>query len=155
MDGALLAKLFVALCPVLLLLVLFERLDVFRLVSTGGVLAYLGIGAGLATLSYLANGRVMDGLPIGFSDYSRYVSPVIEETLKAMVVVVLFARSRIGFKLDAAIAGFGIGAGFAVCENAYFITLFPDANLGVWLVRGFRTAVMHGGATALFAVITH
>jgi RsiW-degrading membrane proteinase PrsW (M82 family) len=155
MDGALLAKLFVALCPVLILIVLFERLDVFRLVSTGGVLAYLGIGGALAALSYLANGGVLDGLPIGFTDYSRYVSPVIEESLKALVVVILFARSRIGFKLDAAIAGFAIGAGFALCENAYFISLFPEANLGVWLVRGFGTAVMHGGGTALFAVITH
>jgi RsiW-degrading membrane proteinase PrsW (M82 family) len=155
MDGVLLTKLLVALVPVLVLIMLFERLDVFRLVTTSGVLAYLGMGAALAVLSYVANGRVMDGLPIGFTDYSRYVSPVIEETLKALVMVLLFARSRIGFKLDAAIAGFAIGAGFALCENAYFIALFPEANLGVWLVRGFGTAVMHGGATALFAVITH
>jgi RsiW-degrading membrane proteinase PrsW (M82 family) len=155
MDGVLLTKILVALVPVLVLIVLFERLDVFRLVSTAGVLAYLSLGALLAAFSYLANGRVMDGLPIGFTDYSRYVAPVVEESLKALVVVVLFARSRIGFKLDAAIAGFAIGAGFALCENAYFVMLFPEANLGVWLVRGFGTAVMHGGATALFAVITH
>jgi hypothetical protein len=62
---------------------------------------------------------------------------------------------RIGFKLDAAIAGFAIGAGFSVYENAYLLWLFQDANLGVWIVRGFGTAVMHGGCTALFAVISH
>jgi hypothetical protein len=61
----------------------------------------------------------------------------------------------VGFKLDAAIAGFALGAGFSVFENTYLLTLFPSANLGVWLVRGFGTAVMHGGATALFAVISH
>jgi RsiW-degrading membrane proteinase PrsW (M82 family) len=155
MDGVLLAKLFVALCPAIALIVLFERLDAFRLVSTGSVLAYLGVGGGLAALSYLANGGIIDGLPIGFTDYTRYVAPLVEEPIKAAVVVTLFATSRIGFKLDAAIAGFAIGAGFALCENAYFISLFPHANLGVWLVRGFGTAVMHGGATALFAVITH
>jgi hypothetical protein len=97
----------------------------------------------------------MDGLPIGFTDYSRYVAPVIEELLKALPIVALFALDRVGFKLDAAIAGFALGAGFSVFENAYLLTLFPHANLGVWIVRGFGTAVMHGGATALFAVISH
>ena len=109
----------------------------------------------LAAIGYTSNGHVMDGLPIGFTDYSRYVAPPIEELIKAVVVVGLFALGRIGFKLDAAIVGFTIGAGFALSENAYYLWLFPEANLGVWLVRGFGTAVMHGGATALFAVITH
>ncbi|MEO5693004.1 MAG: helix-turn-helix domain-containing protein, partial [Usitatibacter sp.] len=29
----------------------------------------------------------------------------------------------------------------------------PDAGLGTWIVRGFGTAIMHGGATALFSVM--
>ena len=155
MDAALFAKLAMALAPVIVLVVVFERLDVFRLVSTGAVIAYILAGAALAALGYVANGHVMDGLPIGFTDYSRYVAPVIEEVLKALPIVALFALDRVGFKLDAAIAGFALGAGFSVYENVYLMTLFPGANLGVWIVRGFGTAVMHGGATALFAVITH
>ncbi|HEX5265121.1 MAG TPA: PrsW family glutamic-type intramembrane protease [Phenylobacterium sp.] len=155
MDAELLLKLLVAISPVVVLLIVFERLDVFRLVSTGSVVAYAAAGAALAALSYVANGHVMDGLPIGFTDYSRYVAPVIEETLKALIIVGLFALDRIGFKLDAAIAGFAVGAGFSVFENGYYLWLFREANLGVWIVRGFGTAVMHGGATALFAVITH
>jgi protease PrsW len=155
MDWLLLGKVLAALSPAIVLLVLLERLDAFRLVSTGSVLAYLGAGATLAALSYISNGHVMDGLPIGFTDYTRYIAPLIEEPMKAAIVVALFALGRIGFKLDAAIAGFAIGAGFSLYENAYFIWNFPEANLGVWLVRGFGTAIMHGGATALFAIITH
>lgn len=155
MDAALIAKLAVALAPVVVLVVVFERLDVFRLVSTGSVIVYLLIGVSLAALSYVSNAHVMDGLPIGFTDYSRYVAPVIEETMKALPIVALFALDRVGFKLDAAIAGFALGAGFSVYENAYLLAIFPQANLGVWIVRGFGTAVMHGGATALFAVISH
>ena len=155
MDLGQLAKLLVAFAPVIVLLVVFERLDVFRLVSGGAVAAYAALGVGLAAMSYAFNGHVMDGLPISFTDYSRYVAPVIEESLKALVIVGLFATDRVGFKLDAAIAGFAVGAGFSVFENGYLLTIFPGASLGVWLVRGFGTAVMHGGATALFAVITH
>jgi protease PrsW len=155
MDWSLVAKLAVAFLPVIVLLAVFERLDVFRLVSGGSVVVYAVAGAALAALSYASNAHVMDGLPIGFTDYSRYVSPVIEESLKALFVIGLFAFDRVGFKLDSAIAGFAIGAGFSLFENGYYLWLFPEANLGVWLVRGFGTAIMHGGATALFAVITH
>lgn len=155
MDTSLFLKLAVALAPVIVLVVVFERLDVFRLVSTGSVVVYLLAGATLAALSYVANGHVLDGLPIGFTDYSRYVAPVVEEMVKGLPIVALFAFDRVGFKLDAAIAGFAIGAGFSVYENAYLLEIFPGANLGVWIIRGFGTAVMHGGATALFAVISH
>lgn len=155
MDASLAAKLLVAIAPVIVLLVVFERLDVFRLVSGGAVAAYASAGAVLAMISYVSNGHVMDGLPIGVTDYSRYVAPLIEEVLKGLVIMGLFATDRVGFKLDAAIAGFAVGAGFSVFENGYLLTIFPGASLGVWLVRGFGTAVMHGGCTALFAVITH
>jgi protease PrsW len=155
MDWDLAAKLLVALSPVVVLLVTFERLDVFRLVSGGSVVLYALIGASFAGVGYGLNGLALDGLPIGFTDYTRYVAPLVEEPLKALIVIGLFAFDRVGFKLDAAIAGFAIGAGFSVFENVYLLWLFQDANLGVWIVRGFGTAIMHGGATALFAVITH
>ncbi len=155
MDLTLLAKLAVALAPVIVLVTVFERLDVFRLVSTGSVILYILAGGALAALGYVANNHVLDGLPIGFTDYSRFVAPIVEEIVKALPIVALFAFDRVGFKLDAAIAGFALGAGFSVCENGYLLALFPSANLGVWIVRGFGTAVMHGGATALFAVISH
>ena len=155
MDWHLFAKLAVALSPVVILLIVFERLDVFRLVSVGSLAAYTAAGVVIAALSYVLNNHIMDGLPIGFTDYSRYVAPLLEETIKALVIVGLFATDRVGFKLDTAIAGFAVGAGFSLFENTYLLMLFQDASLGVWLVRGFGTAVMHGGATALFAVITH
>ncbi len=85
--------------------------------------------------------------------YTRYGAPVLEEALKAGVMIYLFMRARIGFLIDAAIMGFALGTGFALVENLYFLTTFPDANVGVWVVRGFGTAMMHGGATAIFAVL--
>ena len=153
MDVA--AKGLVAMAPVLVMLLAFDRLDVFNLIrirTIGGLV--LG-GALVAGASFLVNWRVMDGFPIGFSDYSKYVAPIVEETLKAIPVIALFALNRIGFKLDAAIAGFAIGAGFSLVENAWFLRLMSDANFSAWLVRGFGTAIMHGGATAAFAVVSH
>jgi hypothetical protein len=59
---------------------------------------------------------------------------------------------RIGFLIDAAIDGFAIGAGFALAENLYYLTRLSDASPALWVVRGFGTAVMHGGTAAIMAV---
>jgi RsiW-degrading membrane proteinase PrsW (M82 family) len=155
MDADVFAKAAVAIAPVLILLLAFDRLDVFNLIRFRTIAALTGVGALLAAVSYAANLSVMDAFPIGFTAHTRYVSPVIEELMKAAPLVFLFARNRLGFKLDAAIAGFAVGAGFSVFENLWYLREFAGANLSAWLVRGFGTAIMHGGATALFGVIAH
>jgi protease PrsW len=155
MDAALLLKALIALAPVLILLLVFDRLDVFNLIPLRDIALLALIGAGLAIVSFLANWRVLEGFPIGFGDHTRYVAPVIEESMKAAPVIALFAMNRLGFKIDAAVAGFAVGAGFSVAENAWFLFTVTGANVTDWLVRGFGTAVMHGAATALFAIVSH
>lgn len=154
MDYDLLAKGVVAMAPVIVLLLVFDRLDGFNLIPAADIARLLAVGGAIALVTFLANWRIMDGFPIGFSGYSRYVAPPIEESLKAAPIIALFAINRLGYKLDAAIAGFSVGAGFSVTENAWYLLTITDANLSDWLVRGFGTAVMHGAATALFAIIS-
>jgi RsiW-degrading membrane proteinase PrsW (M82 family) len=144
----------IALLPVVACLVAFQFLDVFKLVSGLEIVALLAGGAVLAAASYFVNGGVLDQFPIGFDSYTRIVAPIVEESLKGGLIMALFALNRIGYLIDAAIAGFGIGAGFALAENFFYLQQFAHANLGVWVVRGFGTAVMHGGATAIFSVLS-
>src|SRR5947209_6549927 len=144
-----------AIVPVLALLAVFEWLDAFKLMSRRETLGLLALGAIAALLSYPISGRFLDTLPIGYSAYSRFVAPWLEEALKAAVMIALFRFNRIGYKLDAVISGFAIGAGFSVVENIIYLTLYPDYGTGTWLVRGLGTAVMHGTTLALLAAITH
>ena len=144
-----------ALVPVLGMLAVFVWLDAFKLMSLREVLFLLIMGAIAALLAYPISGRFIDTLPIGFSNYSRYAAPWIEEALKAIVVIGLFRFNRIGYKLDAVISGFAIGAGFSVVENIIYLTIFPDYGAGTWLVRGLGTAVMHGTTVAILAGLAH
>lgn len=155
MDTDLLLKAAIALGPVIVLLFVFDRLDVFNLIPMRAIGLLLLGGGVIAGFTFFANTRVLDGFPMGFSDYSKYVAPVLEESLKALPVMALFAFNRIGFKLDAAISGFAIGAGFSMVENLWYLQQLADANISAWLVRGFGTAVMHGSSTAMFAIISH
>ena len=144
-----------AIIPVLVLLAVFDWLDAFELVSFREIVVLLAMGALAAMLSWPVSGRLLDTLPIGFSYYSRFVAPWIEEAIKGLAIVALFRMNRIGYKLDAVIAGFAIGAGFSVVENIIYLIRFPDYGAGTWLVRGFGTAVMHGATLAVMAAIAH
>lgn len=145
----------VALIPVLVMLSLFVWLDAFKLMSLGEISVLLVLGALGALAAWPVSGRLLDTLPIGFSLYSRFVAPWIEEAIKAVMMIVLFRMNRIGYKLDAVISGFAIGAGFSVVENIFYLTLFPQYGMGTWLVRGLGTAIMHGTTLAVLAAIAH
>jgi RsiW-degrading membrane proteinase PrsW (M82 family) len=144
-----------ALVPVLILLAIFTWLDAFELMSLKEIGVLMVFGALAAIVCWPISGRVLDQLPIGFSNYSRFVAPWIEEASKALVMIGLFKFNRIGYKLDAVISGFAIGAGFSVIENIIYLVIFPQYAAGTWLVRGLGTAVMHGTTLAILAAIAH
>lgn len=143
----------IALAPALVFLFVLDRLDSFRLVSLRTAVLTLAAGGALAVSAYFVNAAAMTLTGADIGTYTRYGAPIIEEALKAAVMIYLFARARIGFLIDAAVVGFAVGTGFALVENLYYLYTFPDANVGVWIVRGFGTAMMHGGATAIFGVL--
>jgi RsiW-degrading membrane proteinase PrsW (M82 family) len=146
-------KALIALLPVVLLVVVLYRLDSHRLLGTGFIARMFVAGGAIAVLCAFVNAFAIDLLNVQFDRYTRFVGPLIEELLKASVIVYLFRTNRIGFLIDAGILGFTVGAGFSFVENIYYLTTVHDAHYGVWIVRGFGTAIMHGGATALFAII--
>ena len=143
----------VALLPAVAFLTVLEQLDSFRLVSLRATLVALAAGALIAATSYFVNQWLMDALSVDLATYMRFGSPAVEEMLKACFVIYLFLHRRIAFLVDAAIMGLAVGTGFAIVENIYYLHAFQDAGLGLWIVRGFGTAIMHGGATAIFAVL--
>jgi protease PrsW len=143
------------LLPVCCFLAALVYLDSYKLVAMKWVAGTIVLGCGAGVASYPLNMLGLNWLDIDFAAYTRYVAPFVEEALKAMIVWVLMRNNRVGFLVDAAIFGFAVGAGFAIFENLYYLTILPDMKMGTWIVRGFGTAIMHGGATAIFAVITH
>lgn len=143
----------VGLLPVIGFLLALIGLDSYKLVSLRRVLALLAAGGFAAALSLPANRAVSALFDLDSSGLVRYAAPVVEELLKSALIVFLIVRRRIGFLVDAAIAGFAVGAGFATVENVHYALTMGSPRFGVWLVRGLGTAVMHGGATACLAIM--
>ncbi|HKR56149.1 MAG TPA: PrsW family glutamic-type intramembrane protease [Gemmatimonadales bacterium] len=144
----------VSVLPVFVFLGALVLIDSYKLVRLRAILLSVAAGLVAGVAAYGANVWLRPALDLDWERYSRYVAPVVEESLKAAFVIYLLKRNRVGFVVDAAIHGFGIGTGFAVLENLYYLLANPGATIWTWVVRGFGTAIMHGGATALMAMLS-
>lgn len=150
----LLARAPVGLLPVLIFLMILVYMDSYKLVSLKSVVVVIMLGGLTALAAMYINGWLLGVFDMPLKPYSRYVSPIVEESLKALVIIYLFRSNRVGFLVDSAIMGFAVGAGFALVENFQYLQMYSTASFAVWIVRGFGTAIMHGGVVAIFAIMS-
>jgi len=143
----------VALVPVVAFLVLLVLLDSFKLVKSTAVAAAIASGAAAALLSIPVTDAIDAVLQLPTAALVRYAGPIIEESLKLVLIAILLRRNQIGFPVDAAVLGFAVGAGFAVVENIVYLRALSDTSLWLWLVRGVGTAILHGGTSSIAAMI--
>ena len=80
-------RLLVGLLPVLLFLFALIYLDSYKLVRLRSVLGTILLGALIAILCYLLNTSLLSRSWLELATYQRYVSPVIEEVAKALILV--------------------------------------------------------------------
>jgi protease PrsW len=146
-------KIVISLLPVFVFLTVLIYLDSFKLIKPSLIVKTILAGFIAAGAGYFINDFLLNNLPIEFPAYSKFVSPIVEESLKASFIIYLLAANKLGFMVDAAIYGFAAGAGFAFIENIYYLSSLNQPSLIIWFIRGFGTAVMHGGTTAVFAIV--
>lgn len=148
-------KALVCLIPVFLFLVMLLYLDSLKLVGKILLLLCLFWGIFSSGISFFLNTWLLRNLGLNFETYSRFIAPVVEEMLKCSIFVVLLRRNKIGFMIDGAIYGFSIGAAFSFAENIFYLFNYAgeESNLLTWIIRGFGTAIMHGGTTAIFGIL--
>jgi len=143
----------VGLLPVVLFLGALVLMDGYKLVSRPSIALALLAGAASAGCAFLVNRRLL-GSHLGETALSHYVAPLVEESIKALYLVFLIRTARVGFLVDAGILGFAVGTGFALVENLYYAGATGDTGIGLWIVRGLGTAVMHGSATAIVGILS-
>ena len=144
----------VSVLPVFLFLLALVLIDSYKLITLQAILLAVAAGVAAALASYAVIVSLRPGLGMDMARYSVFVAPVVEELLKATYIVWLLRRNKVGFVVDAATYGFAVGTGFAFLESIYYLSIHPNPTIWTWIVRGFGTALMHGGTTAIFAMIS-
>jgi len=143
----------VALLPGLVFLLALWLMDSFKLVQRTSIALALVYGAAAALLCGMLHAWLFVRLQLDLQPFARYVSPVTEETAKAVFVSLLIVRRRIGFLVDAAVLGFAVGTGFAMVENAVYLSELGNAPFMLWVIRGLGTGVLHGATTAVAGIV--
>jgi RsiW-degrading membrane proteinase PrsW (M82 family) len=149
-----LLRLALGLLPVILFLAALRLMDSYKLVPRRKVLGALLAGGLAALLCYQFNTFIFQRAAEGQDRYASFGAPVVEELVKAAYWIFLIATARVAFLVDSAICGFAVGAGFALIENVFYLHVLEGRSVGVWFLRGFGTAMMHGGVAALGAIIS-
>jgi len=144
----------IGLLPVLLFLSALWFMDTYKLVPKRRIYAAIIAGGLAALVCYQLNTFIFQRAGDNQDRYAAFGAPVVEELAKSGYWIFLIATARVAFLVDSAICGFAAGAGFALVENLFYLNVLAGRNLGVWLLRGFGPAVMHGGVAALGAMIS-
>jgi RsiW-degrading membrane proteinase PrsW (M82 family) len=147
-------RILIGLLPVFAFLLALIVLDSFKLIKLRTVAGLIAAGGVAAVASLVINRQLGAVFDIDLAALTRYLAPVVEEILKGTVIVYLVSRHRVAFLVDAAIIGFAVGAGFAAVENIHYFVALEENGIALWVVRGFGTALMHGSASAIVAIIS-
>lgn len=138
--------------PVIAFLLGLRLMDSYKLVHRTTLFVAIGGGVLAALAAFGANRVLLDAAGMSPTLLRAWGAPLVEEVLKALLIGWFVSANRVGFLVDAAVLGFAMGTGFALAENVYYANALRDPSIALWLVRGLGTAIMHGTATALFAI---
>ena len=142
----------ISVAPVAIFLLFLIFMDSFKIVKLTQVLFCIVWGITAAGISYDLNTFLLTNFDIQFTTYSHYIAPIVEELLKISIIIILINMRKIGFIVDGAIMGFAAGAGFSILENIYYFRIMDNPAPLIWIIRGFGTAVMHGGVTSIVSI---
>jgi protease PrsW len=143
-----------SLLPVLIFLLALELIDTYKLLPLRRVLRSIMVGVVVAVICYGLNSAIYRLGLVSPPVWARTGAPLLEEIAKSLYIAWLLSRNRIGFMVDAAISGFAVGAGFALVENLTYIPDVSSSGLLTSAIRGLGTAMMHGGSTAIFGIVS-
>jgi RsiW-degrading membrane proteinase PrsW (M82 family)/CRP-like cAMP-binding protein len=139
---------------------LIYALDLFRTSNINTLIVCMLWGAfGAFGIAYIVNKGLIDQLMLGGASQTqslqlvaRLTAPILEEILKAAILVYLIRRPSFRYFVDGAIYGFGIGIGFAVLENYFYISTSGGAALALAISRVLSTSLMHAMASAIVGI---
>jgi hypothetical protein len=109
-------------------------------------------GTAAFALAARVNTATLDYNLVTHETFQRLSAPVIEEILKALILIYLVRRPKFTYFVDGAIYGFAIGIGFAIVENYSYVFGNPGAALGVATSRVLSTNLIHATASAMMGI---
>lgn len=130
--------------PILLMALLLEK-------KARLPISFMLVGIFMSVFAAEINGVLQDLLFMENFEFTIIVTPIAEEILKAVPLLV-YATMISDKKETLFTAAMAAGIGFAVLENAYYLLNDSAFNMIDAVIRAFGTGLMHGMCTLLVGV---
>ena len=130
--------------PILLMTCLIEK-------KARQPIIFVLIGIFVSVFAAEVNGLLQMLLPMSTFEVTIIVTPITEEILKAVPILV-FAIVLDAKKEALFTSAMAVGIGFAVLENAYYLLNDASFNMIDAIIRAFGAGLMHGMCTLLIGV---
>lgn len=137
----------------LLFLFLLRKFDLFQTGQIKLNFATLLCGLVAYVLAAKINPAMVNAGWVTWDQVIRVTAPIVEELLKAVILVYLVQRADFNYVVDGALYGFGAGIGFAIIENFEYVTGHPEIALSLALARVFSTNLVHATASGLIGTV--
>lgn len=111
---------------------------------------FFTIGLTACLLSGYVNSFLTSALSMDAVEASYKLVPIVEENIKALPVLLYLILRPTG-RDDLSANALGVALGFATLENCFFIVRYGLSGLGLALVRGISTGVMHAICASILA----
>jgi protease PrsW len=121
-----------------------------------GSLRFIAVSGVWGIIAYLLAAQINPGL-INYGLASRdqvlkFIGPIVEETLKALILIYLIRNPDFKYFLDGAIYGFATGIGFAIFENFEYVLGHQSVALQLAISRVLSTNLIHATGSALIGI---
>lgn len=146
--------------PLFIFLFVIKRIDRYKNEPVGIILKNFFYGASGAIFLVILFGFIINKLffllarNINAEQYEAiFIAPLLEESTKALILIIIMVNKKTGFITDGLIFGGAIGLGFSTVENfLYFITYGSSIHewINLVIIRTLFAAVMHSVSTAIF-----
>ncbi|HVO71032.1 MAG TPA: PrsW family glutamic-type intramembrane protease [Aggregatilineaceae bacterium] len=128
-------------------------LDIYALSDADVLVTSIGWGGVAFSGALIVQTGLMRANALDFTQVTFYSAPVLEELLKALLLLALASRLRLLHALDGMAYGFAIGTGFALSENLLYVGSNPHAALATALARVLSVSLMHAYTTAIVGTV--
>lgn len=146
----------VALAIATLLPLLFAygmyMLDVYQTRSRWYILYCFIWGIFSYAIAVFVNVVMIEREIVSLENVLRFSAPVVEETLKGILLYYLVRRGDFAYFVDGAIYGFAGGVGFAVVENYEYVLGSSAAALSTAMARVFSTNLIHAAGSGVIGI---
>jgi RsiW-degrading membrane proteinase PrsW (M82 family) len=137
--------------PLLFVFIIYTR-NLYATSSIDAVVMCFLWGLVSFFLALVLHNLLADAFSLNRMSLIRYLAPVSEEILKALILLILVRRTDFTYFVDGAIYGFTIGIGFATVENYSYILDLDTTFLSVAIGRLLSCILVHATASALVGV---